>query len=205
MVSLKENDSLVISIDKNKWYWFSRRIGDTGYLDFVKKYEGLPFRAAMQKIIGEDEPTYLSFKNPITPFTEKKAAFILPEKASSMDKVYHYLYDLRKIDKRIVDRMVKENRLYQDNRNNCVFVGFNNTGIVRYGLRGGTNPKYKSKSEVKGSNKAYASELNANIISNTILVFESIIDTTSCKTLFGINKNAIVLSGVFDKKYAKTS
>ncbi len=79
--------------------------------------------------------------------------------------------------------MIAKKKLYQDNRNNCVFVGYDMSGIPRYALRVGTNPNYKFKGEVEGSNKAFAPSPRYNPKSNNVAVFESVIDALSYESM----------------------
>lgn len=96
--------------------------------------------------------------------------------------------------------MIAENKLYHDNRNNCVFVGYDIADIPRYALRIGTNPDNKFKGEVKGSNKAFAPEILSSLPTYTVCVFESIIDAMSVLTLYNLNYDLISLSGVSGRK-----
>ncbi len=91
----------------------------------------------------------------------------MPPKVDDTSKVYHYLCDIRKIKKELVDRMIAENKLYQDDRNNCVFVGYDMAGIPRYALRVGTNPNYKFK--------GFAPSPRYNPKSDNVAVFERFI------------------------------
>ncbi len=81
----------------------------------------------MDNIIGKGS-RYSSLNKQNSKVIKKEKEFFLPPKVSDTSKVYYFLCDIRKIKKEIVDRMIVENKLYQDNRNNCVFVG----GVLRY-------------------------------------------------------------------------
>ena len=46
----REHDSLIIN--NGKWCWFSQGIGGKGALDYLINVKGLPFRDAVERIIG---------------------------------------------------------------------------------------------------------------------------------------------------------
>lgn len=52
----------------------------------------------------------------------------LPKKAAHMRNVYAYLGKTRQIDGSVINEFVKRQMLYQDDRNNCVFVSRNKEG-----------------------------------------------------------------------------
>ncbi len=61
----------------------------------------------------------------------------------------------------------------------------------------GTNPNYKFKGEVKGSNKAYVPSPRYNPKSDNVAVFESVIDALSYESMMKSEpSNTITLSGV---------
>lgn len=109
-------------------------------------------------------------------------------------------------DTSIVDRMIAENKLYQDSRNNCVFVGCDMSGVPRYAIKVGTNlnPNYKFKGEVKGSNKSFAPSPRYNPKAKDVAVFESVIDAMSYESMIlGEPSNTISLSGVAFSKLSQ--
>lgn len=201
---LQEHDSLVIS--NNKWKWFSRDIGgDT--LDFVTKYEGKGFKEAMEILIGEkSQGKVQEYKNNIIE-TEIKEISELPEKADNYKRLFAYLSKTRRIDPSIIQDMINDDKLYQEKEhNNCVFVGKDDEGEIKYCLKIGTNTIKKYKGEIRGSNKAYNVELCATVESDKVYVYESIIDAMSHATMIKIQggnykeHNRISLGGVADVK-----
>lgn len=206
-ISLLEHDSLVISPDKNKWYWFSRGIGGIGCLDFVKKYELISFKEAMKKILGIKQSLIVTFKRYKANASDNEE-LKLPKRVDDQSKIYNYLCKERKINADIVTRMINEKKLYQDARGNCVFVGCALEGKPKYALKIGTNINHKFKREVLNSRKKYGLELISNKVYDTVYVFESIIDAMSYETIERmrnktVNFNMIVLSGVCDLKLDK--
>ncbi|WMJ77878.1 toprim domain-containing protein [Sedimentibacter sp. MB35-C1] len=202
---LKEHDSLVIS--NNKWKWFSRDIGgDT--LDFVTKYEGKSFKDAMEILIGEKGKEkvkeYFPEKSQQKP---KKDISQLPEKADNYRRLFAYLSKTRRIDPSIIQDMINDSKLYQEKQyNNCVFLGKDSNGEVKYCLKVGTNTYKKFKGEQEGSDKAYGVELCSSSESSKVYVYESIIDAMSHATMIKIqggnykDHNRISLGCVADVK-----
>ncbi len=90
-------------------------------------------KSAVDKIIRNGSQ-YSSFNKQDNKVIKKEKEFILSPKVDYTSNVYYYLCDIRKIKKELVDRMIAENKLYQDNRNNCVFIGYDMAGIPRYAL-----------------------------------------------------------------------
>lgn len=201
---LKEHDSLVIS--NNKWKWFSRDIGgDT--LDFVTKYEGKGFKEAMEILIGEKSQVMVKEydKHPI----EQKVKEIseLPEKADNYRRLFAYLAKTRRIDPSIIQDMINDGKLYQEKEhNNCVFLGKNTDGEIKYCLKVGTSTFKKYKGEIEGSDKAYGVELCVAPKSEKVYIYESIIDAMSHATMIKIqggnykDHNRIPLGCVADLK-----
>ncbi len=200
---LKEHDSLVIS--NNKWKWFSQNIGgDT--LDFVTKYEGKSFKDAMEILLGEKGREKVKEYNVSSKEREVKEISELPEKADNYRRLFAYLSKTRKIDVSIVQDMINDGKLYQEKQyNNCVFLGKNKEGEIKYCLKVGTNTFKKFKGELEGSDKAYSVELCTSS-SEKLYVYESIIDAMSHATMVKIQggnykeHNRISLSSVADVK-----
>lgn len=202
---LKEHDSLVIS--NNKWVWFSRNIGgDT--LDFVTKYEGKGFKEAMEILTGEKSQSKVKeYKDNNIQSQEIKKISELPEKADNYRRLFAYLSKTRRIDTSIIQDMINDNKLYQEKEfNNCVFLGRNMEGEIRYCLKIGTNTFKKYKGEIKGSDKAFNVELCSSSESTKVYVYESIIDAMSHSTIIKVQggnykeHNRISLGCVADVK-----
>jgi hypothetical protein len=201
---LKEHDSLVIS--NNKWMWFSQDMGgDT--LDFVTKYEGKGFKEAMEILTGEkSQDKVKEYKNDVKE-TEMKEISDIPKKADNYRRLFAYLSKTRKIDVSIIQDMINEGKLYQEREyNNCVFIGKNMDGEIKYCLRIGTNTFKKYKGEIKGSDKSYNVELCLAPDSPKVYIYESIIDAMSHATMIKLQggnykeHNRISLGCVADVK-----
>lgn len=201
---LQEHDSLVIS--NNKWKWFSQEIGgDT--LDFVTKYEGKNFKEAMEILLGEKGKEKVKEYDISYKAQEIKEISELPEKADNYRRLFAYLAKTRRIDPSIIQDMINDGKLYQEKEhNNCVFLGKNKDGEIKYCLKIGTSTFKKYKGEIKGSDKAYNVELCSSPDSTKVYIYESIIDAMSHATMIKIKggnykeHNRISLGGVADVK-----
>ena len=131
----------------------------------------------------------------------------MPEKNDNYRRLYAYLGKTRGIDYEIITEMVKAGLLYEDKEHhNCVFLGKNLNGEVKYCLKVGTTTDKKFKGELPGSDKKYNIELRNDKNNWIVCVYESIIDAMSHETLIknqGKNykkTNKISLGGVSDLK-----
>lgn len=207
-VRLKEHDSCVIS--NNKWKWFSQNKGG-GTLDFLVTYENRSFKEAMQILLGEKAQD-IKPKQYISEPTEKENTELkelgqLPERAENYRRMYAYLCKTRGIDSKIVDEMVKNKLLYEDKEHhNCVFLGKDNDGNIKYCLKIGTATDKKFKGELQGSDKRYNIELRSDKNNQVLNIYESIIDGMSHETLIKnrgqdyTKANKISLGGLSDLK-----
>lgn len=163
----REHDSLKIS--NGKWYWFSRNIGGRSALDYLIKVRGMPFTAAVERILDQ-----LAVQ-PEIPVQRKEPqrTLILPEANSTNVHVTDYLIG-RGIDSDLITYCIRTGRLYESKQyHNAVFVGKDSGGVSRYvNLRGiGTD----FKGEASGSDKRYSFNLPAERHSDTLHLFESAI------------------------------
>lgn len=111
---------------------------------------------------------------------------ILPEENNTYKHMIAYLVQTRGIDKDVVYQFIKDKKLYEDKDRNCVFVGYDKKGNVKYASLIGTNTNIeKFKEEVKNSDKAYSFNL-VNKDSKRVFVFESPIELMSYITIQNI-------------------
>lgn len=192
---------LYINPVENKWNCFSTNKGG-GIIQLVMFLEDKSWREAIESLLDE------SIGNEIKPikFEEReivKKDLQLPDKNNTYRHMIAYLIKTRKIDKDIVYKFIKENKLYEDKRRNCVFVGYDKNNNPKYaGLRG-SNDRYRFRGDVESSDKSYSFN-TINKDSKDLYVFESPIEMMSYMTLYkNINRidfdsNAISLSSVSD-------
>lgn len=171
---------LYIDPVRNKWNCFSQGKGG-GIIQLVMFLENKTWVQAMKGILNK------SYTNEIKPITKTKTQDIenkklnLPKKNNTYNHVIAYLIKTRKIDKEVIYKFIQNKTLYEDERKNCVFVGYDEKDIPRYAGIRGTNTNIPFKGEVGGSNKAYSFKLKGE--TNKLYVFESPIEIMSYLTL----------------------
>lgn len=180
--SCKEHDSLVIFPDRKGFFWNSRGIKGGDVIDFLCRVEGRTFAEAVGIILNQrTETTEIP-----SDIHSKPEQLILPQKTKEKySRVYAYLSKIRAISPIIIADFIKENKIYQDIKGNCVFVGFDENGIAKFGTIRGTLTNRKYRGDCKNSDKRYAfCQIGANI--SDLFVFESPIDLLSHCTIANI-------------------
>lgn len=183
---LKEHDSLVLS--NNEWFWHSKGVGGSP-VQFLQIYENKSFVEAIIELSEFDGYSYnkseLEYVEPVKN-TPDYGKFELPVKNENNSRVFSYLTKTRGIHPHIVNSMVKHNLLYESDKHNCVFIGYDNENKPHYAsLRGtisDTNIK-AFKQDVPNSNKDYGFKVINNPDNRKIYVLESPIDIMSFMTL----------------------
>ncbi|MDE7390743.1 MAG: DUF3991 and toprim domain-containing protein [Lachnospiraceae bacterium] len=137
-------------------------------------------------------------------FDEKQ----IPQKTETKySNAFAYLTRSRCISGSIVSELMKTHRIYQDTRNNVVFVNPNEKGEVGFWCLRGTNTEKKFTRNMSGSNNPYYGfALDAHCECDTLYVFEAPIDLLSHCTIADIkygegswhNQHRIALCGVND-------
>ena len=198
---LKDHPS--ISIDENGWYRHSHELGGItalDYLTFVRGY-GLVDAVCMlinEKPLDHPPPDRARIKAPtrkVTPTAHPSPSRpqatlpmaarrppSLPPRNANNARVIAYLQS-RGIDRQTLCACIKDKSLYQSEKySNCVFVGFDDNGIARYGALRGTWSNFKC--DVEGSDKSFGFVIPPNNPnSDTVAVFEAPIDCLSHQTL----------------------
>lgn len=172
--TLKEHDS--VRIDPRKNIFFRNSTGDRGtVIDFVMAFKGVSCGEAIKLLCDEIElPKVYKEQNSVP---QKKKELILPVKARNMKNVFAYLVKTRCINQKIVQEMVDRDMLYQDERNNCVFVSRNENGKSVFATVRGTNTDKKWVGDVSGCD--YSHSFFIDNCSRNLIVTESVIDAMS--------------------------
>ena len=196
--SLKEHDSVRIDLQKNCFYWNSRgRNGSVidaciafGDMEKADAYNHLYHmaggrEAVFEAAVGNQELEVKPVAAAKQKHPEKKEKENLkdelPKKAAHMRNVYAYLGKTRQIDGSVINEFVKRQMLYQDDRNNCVFVSRNKEGEPVFACMRGTNTYKRFVADVKGSD--YSKGFYVNNQADKLFVGESVIDIMSKMTL----------------------
>lgn len=183
----KQHDSLNIFSDLHGWKWYSKDIGGANAIDFMMKIEGKSFTESVKDILNNNFAIYHS-----TEHTKKvyDTTVILPEKTNDkFSRVYAYLCQSRNIDKDVVADMMKEKKIYQDKKGNCVFVGYDDNGKAKFGCIRGTLTDKKYRGDCQNSDKRYAFNQQGKE-KDRIYIFESPIDLLSHCTITNIHANS---------------
>lgn len=195
------HDSLKIS--NGKWCWWSRSIGGRSALDYLIKVRDMEFVEAVQHLC-----ICLCFGQPqknFAPRPFKKPPFVLPKPGKSNNRIIDYLMQ-RGIGLALLRLCIDAGRLYEDERHNCCFVGFDSQSIPRYAILRSSNANSTFVREMKGSDKRYSFSLPSHKRSNTLYLFESAIDCLSFVELQSMvngrwtPENYLSLSGVYQPK-----
>ena len=179
----KEHDSLVVFRDRKGWNWYSRNLKGASAIDYLMKVEGMGFQDAVCELVTP-EHTYTPPKQ--TEIFEKPKELQLPPKAKNNIAAVQYLVHKRCIDNIVVQKCIKDGIIYQDDRNNVVFIGKDTlTGLPKYASRRGTYTKSDGtafKRDCAGSDKSYGFVLEGTNQEH-VFVFEAPIDAMSHASL----------------------
>ena len=173
--STVEHDSLIIN--NGKWCWFSQGIGGVSALDYLIKVKGIPFRDAVERIIGNISEPLPPVKLPVEPPKE----FEMPEVQEYPMRAAQYLID-RGIDAQIIRWCVEHKFIYETVKyDNVLFVGYDRKGIPKYGAVRSISGPFKG--DVKGSDKRFAFRIVKAQSPRKVHVFEAVPDLLSYATL----------------------
>ena len=181
----KQHPSLAVKDDCRAWFWHSRGKGGYGCLDYLMKIENKSFREAVEAVLGAAQaaaPARLEHK-PDNPKT-----LVLPEKVGALQfRLYDYLMKKRCIDGSIIHLLIQKEMLYEDNRGNVVFVGYDEHGKARFASLRGTRGDFRM--DCPGSDKRYAFFMESTF-SNQLYIFESPIDALSRASMENIFRDS---------------
>lgn len=184
-----------ITVRGNRWYRHSKREG--GYtIDFLQEFYGMTFQEAVTCLLGE-EACQMEIEN--KEVTKEAGKFRLPEKNSTMRRIYGYLLNERFLNIGIVNWFVRAGTLYEEAQyHNAVFVGLDKEGTPRHAQKKGTCSQGSGyRSNEKDSDPHYGFGYVGK--GEKIYVFEAAIDFLSFLTLYPDNwqeQSYITLNGV---------
>ncbi len=195
-----EMDSLRIK-DRRKWFRYSQNTGGDA-ITFLQQFCGKSFSEAVEYLLAfhgraRDSPAKAASS---VKRDEVQKPFTLPPRNTDDRRVFAYLHK-RGIAPQVIRQFLNSDLVYEDaEHHNCVFVGKNSAGQVKYaGLRGTYDldgPGFKG--DAPGSDKNTGFSLPHDPRSDLVLVFEAPIDLMSYLTLHRDTTNAVALCGLYD-------
>lgn len=169
---------LYIKADGSKWNWFSHGKGG-GAIQFLMELENKSWVDAVKELLGINNEE-LPYVEPPSKNIDKKGKLVLPNKNKTYKHIFAYLIQTRNIDSNVVKEFVKNKQLYEDEKNNCVFVGHNESDEPRFASLRGTSLK-RFRKDLYGSDKTYPFHREGT--NEVLMIFESAIDLMSYMTL----------------------
>lgn len=180
LFSTQEHDSLMIYGDKNDFFRFSSSVGGN-IINFIMHFEDVDKETAIQRATNyyhQYNPEVREYKP--SQKKEKIENINLPEPAPNNSIAQAYLVKERGLPIHIVNQFIREGLIYQDKRNNVVFVGkFDDSAL--YATLRGTAQDSNFKGDVEGSIKEVGVFKSNH--SDTLVLTESCIDMMSFMTL----------------------
>lgn len=208
--SLQEHDS--IRIDPNRNVFYRNSTGERGsVIDFVVAMRGISLGEAIKELDrdfgdihqrSQKKENLPSDKN----HSNTEHRLQLPEKAKTMKNVFAYLTKTRCIDHKLVQEFVDRDMLYQDDRNNCVFVSRDKNNNAVFATVRGTNTYKRWVGDVSGCDYSHSFFIDNG--ADKLVVAESVIDALSFMDVMNqrgnthLNYNYLALSGTGKAKEA---
>ncbi len=174
---LRSHDSFKINEETSKWHWKSRDIGGVSALDFLIHVRGQPFLDTVRQLCDQ----HPCFEPVLIPGKPKKV-FVLPDSTPDCKRAVAYLRN-RGISLNVLAFCHEQGLFYEDlPYHNVVFVARDSAGTPRFACKRGTwGQDYKR--DVEGSEKRFSCCISPDGESDTVAVYESIIDGMSHATL----------------------
>lgn len=187
----EQHDSLIINQDRRGWHWNSKGISGGDAISFLQKIENLTYPEALQSLIGGSTAYTQLPQTSVNVNKEQKHPFVLPEKFEGAHKrLFAYLCKTRHLDRLIVTELRSSEQIYEDNRHNAVFVGYDANGKAVSAVKRGTNQNVKFRGEVTGSDKHNTFNMLTCPNSKRIYVFESPIECISHATMVNMQQGS---------------
>ncbi|WP_378955680.1 DUF3991 domain-containing protein [Pelosinus sp. sgz500959] len=186
-----DHDSLFIKGNVFRWY---SKIGKGGKcfsgaaIDFVMEFYGMTFIQAVAELTGVNNGQV----TPYVPVANKPKVLVMPNKADNVRRVFAYLVQTRRIDKKVLQLCFDRHLIYQDTFGNVVFRMKDINGhIVGAEIRGTGSVRYTGIAS--GSLYGYGFNLSIGTNCERMIVLESSIDLLSFISLHYKNLGGRVL------------
>lgn len=158
--TLEEHGSVRINMEKN-YYFFNRDSEKGSVIDFVVNFQDKSRLEAIKELaarIGINEtykPVISNVKNveKEEPVKQQKS-LVLPEPADNMHRMYAYLIQTRHLNPEVIQDLAKRKLVYQDKKNNAVFVSYDGEKPVFAFLKG-TNTYKPFRRDAEGCDYNY--------------------------------------------------
>lgn len=138
-----------LKISNGKWHWFKGEIGGKDALSYLVHVRGMGFVEAVELLSDGIGGPLFRVAQPV----EIRKPFRLPEAARFPAHVLSYLQQ-RGIGGDIIQACIGANILYESKKHhNCVFVGNDAKGHIRYAMLRGTYRDFKQ--EIESSDKRF--------------------------------------------------
>lgn len=178
--------SLSVFENRRGWKRWSNDTSGGDAISFLQMNMGMTFQDAVLELIGGQgaglSPRPIPHVTPKQEPVEDKP-FTLPKPCEGkFSRLFAYLTKTRMIDPTIVTALLKDKKLYQDERNNVVFVGYDEQKQARFGCMRGTNTQKTFRGDCDGSDKRYSFSIDGTN-QKKLYVFEAPIDLLSHATL----------------------
>lgn len=187
--TLEEHDSVIINPTTNRFFRNSRtaEYAKGSVINFAMYFGDMDYKSAIKELeqfIGRERLEKTPLLRPAMSNQPQKKMLLLPPHGGSRRHAYAYLNKIRCIDTFIIDYFFASNHLYEDNKNNCVFVSYDEkTGKPDFACKRGTMSDVPFKGDVQGSSYDYCFRLPAKD-GKHLYVCESVIDMMSLMTYF---------------------
>ena len=174
--------SVMINSKTNRYARYAYSREKKSIIDFVMELDGCDEKVAIKKLrplIDTYDLAQTRISKPSK--THEKKELVLPQRADTIKNVYAYLFKTRCINKNIIDNFIWNNNLYQDERNNCVFVSYNRQGQAKFCNKRGSNTESDFKQDMPGSDYEHGFFIDNG--SSTLIVTEAVIDCMSVMSI----------------------
>ncbi len=184
--TLEEHDSVRIDTFKNTFKQYSTGIGydPVAFLMHFGAIKNARFKSLdyclfyLEKGLDKNK-TNNQHKEELIYRKKETKKLELPERAGNNDRIYRYLHGNRKISTEIIDYFIGNDLLYQDSKNNCVFVSYKNEIPVFVTEKGTGRTRYMN--EHTGNDYGHCFFIDNH--QSNLIVTEAIVDLMSLMTL----------------------
>lgn len=191
--TLEEHDSVMINPVTNRFFRNSstEEYARGSVINFVMYFGNMEYNQAIKELtdyIGTGRLDNASYVKPVKQNNENRKMLLLPPHGGNRRHVYAYLNKNRCIDKFIIDYFFASNHLFEDDKQNCVFVSYDEEkNIPDFACKRGTYSDIPFKGDVEGSDYRYCFRLPAKD-GKKLFVCESVIDLMSLMTFFTLKE-----------------